>query len=173
MIDILPTEVKEVMRDNAHNLLEIMIEERVPFRIVIWNNNNWDNPLPENVMDAFPMQLVLDIKEMALDESYIDASTGEIILVTMFEGKEYEKVVDYEEIVAILDLSGQPYILNNFEQDNIKPDKVFSITPTSKEDIINQVVQDGVPKEAAARSVSAFFKHNPELAKNLKDKYDN
>ena len=171
---MLTKEVRETMRENAYSLLETMILEDVPFRLVLWNNNNWDKPLPTSIMDAFPTQLVLDIKEMALDESYIDESTGETIITTMFEGVEYSKVIIYDEIIAILDLVGQPYILNNFEPDVVQADKVFqekdiSFSPKTKEDILELVISDGVPKEAASKSMEAFMNNNPDLALKLKE----
>ena len=167
MQEILPNEVKETMRESAYSLLEIMILENFPFRVVLWNNNNWDKPLPKDIMASFPSQIVLDIKEMALEESYIDENTGEVIIATMFEGNEYTKSIIYDEIVAILDLQGQPYILNNFEQNTILPDKVFTNKPKTKMDLLSLVIADGIPAEAATKSIDAFMKYNPNLFKKL------
>lgn len=167
MQEIIPMEIKETMREKAYSLLEIMILEEFPFRLVLWNNNNWDKHLPEDIMMSFPSQLVLDIKEMALEDSFVDESTGDIVITTLFEGEEYSKVILYDEIVAILDLQGQPYILNNFEQE-VVPDKVFKLKPKTKIDLLALVVAEGIPATAATKSIDAFMKNNPTLNKNFK-----
>ena len=168
---VLTDEVKEVLREQALSLVEILLLENVPFRIVLWNNDNWNMPLPDTIMEAFPTQLVLDIKQMALAESYVDEQTGEVIIATAFEGKEYLKVLEYDEIVAVLDLAGQPMILNNFKQDNKKL-KVEELTisdmglPKTKEDLMEMIISDGVPEEAARRSINIFMKNNQNLLGN-------
>jgi len=164
MKDLLTFEVKEVMRENAHSLVETLILEEVPFRIVLWNNDNWDSPLPKKIMETFPKQLVLDIKEMALRTSYLNESTGEIILSTAFESREYSKILHYDEIIAVLDLKGQPYLLNNFPQDTVKDIKTLFREPASKKEWIEIATSGGITAEAAERSISAFIKHNPNLS---------
>jgi hypothetical protein len=148
----------------------MMILDGIPFRIVLWNNNNWDTNLPDKIMEAFPVQIVLDIKEMALQNSYTDEATGEIVLSTAFEGSEYQKILNYDEIIAVLDLNGQPYILNNFQQDQkITLEDVINdnFLPRTKNDVIEMVMSDGVPVEAAQRSINAFIKFNPDIAERL------
>jgi len=165
-------EIREVMRESARALVEIMILENKPFRIVLWNDDNWNKPLPKRIMDAFPIQIVLDIKDAALDNSYIDESTGEIILVTVFDEEEYSKVLEYDEIIAVLDLDGQPYILNNFVKE--KPLTIENIAssfiPQTKAEVIEMVISDGIPKEDAERSINAFIRNNPDIAKRLGEK---
>jgi len=167
----LTLEVRELMRENALDLVEIMIQEQQPFRIVIWNNDNWNQPLPDIIMESFPVQIVLDIKQMALEESFVDENTGEVIITTMFEGIEYQKVLEGGEIIAILDLAGQPYVLNNFKQEEteeeIKDDFLSAIIPTTKEEIIELAISDGCEKEAVNRSFDMFMKYNPDLAERF------
>ena len=139
----------------------------------MWNNDNWNSPLPDSVMKAFPTQIVLDIKEMALEESYIDESTGEIIIATMFEGTEYQKVLEHGEIIAVLDLAGQPMILNNFKPEVSDNDIIKEFfepnIPTTKAEIIELSISDGVPADAANRSFDMFMKNNPNLRKRFTD----
>ena len=161
--------VKETLRESAYRLVEVMILEGTSFRLVLWNNNNWNVSLPESIMESFPTQLVLDIKDMALDESFVDESNGDIIITTMFEGKEYSKVILYDEIIAVLDENGQPYILNNFEQEEVKPDKIFEPKPLTKDTLIDAIVYEGISKESAKRSLESFMKYNPNLNIKLKD----
>jgi len=161
-------EVKNVLRESAMSLVEIMLLENEPFRIVLWNNDNWNAPLPKRILESFPTQLVLDIKDQALDDSYIDPATGEIIICTVFDGAEYIKVLEYGEIIAVLSLDGQPYILNDFAQD--KEEEVLTAKeervvyePQSVDELVEIVSSEGIPKESAKKSIDCFMKNNPEL----------
>ena len=171
----LTLEIRELMRENAIDLVEIMIQEQYPFRLVMWNNNNWNQALPEKIMKSFPVQIVLDIKQMALEESFVDENTGEVVITTMFEGKEYQKVLEGSEIIAVLDLTGQPYILNNFKQEEIQEEYLSETWPTTKEEVVKLVTSDGCDKEAASKSFDIFMKYNPDLAKrfNVGNKNEN
>jgi len=167
----LTLEVRELMRDNALDLVEMMILEQQPFRIVIWNNDNWNQSLPDTIMESFPVQIVLDIKQMALEESFVDENTGEVIIVTMFEGSEYHKILEGSEIIAVLDLEGQPYVLNNFKQEEMEineDDFLSAIILTTKQEIIELAISDGCEKEAVTRSFDMFMKSNPDLAKRFR-----
>lgn len=173
MTNDLSLEIKEQMRENARSLVEIMVLEEQPFRIVLWNNDNWNMPLPDTIMESFPSQLVLDIKEMALQESYIDENTGEIVLVTMFSNREYSKILNYDEIVGILDLSGQPYILNTFKQEEKESElqlseMMNSFVPKTIDDLVELAVSNGIPEENAKRSINAFMQNNPKLKERFK-----
>ena len=114
-------------------------------------------------MENFPNQLVLDIKDMALQESFIDDATGEVVIATVFDGSEYTKVLNYDEIIAVLDLKGQPYQLNNFEQEAVEPDVVYDKPPMTKLDWVELAVSGGIPAESAERSINAFIKNNEHL----------
>jgi len=168
----LTLDIREVMRDNAINLVEALLSDNQPFRLVLWNNNNWNAPLPDNIMESFPIQLVIDIKQMALEESFVNDKTGDVIITTMFEGIEYQKVLDYDEILAVLDLDGQPYILNNFKPELNLEDSVKEFfapeIPTTKKEIVELAVSDGCEKVAIERSFDIFIKNNPELANRFK-----
>jgi len=164
--ELLTEDIKDVMRENAHNLVEIMLLEQVPFRLVLWNNDNWNKDLPDEIMKNFPSQILLDIKEAALEESYIDEATGEIIITTNFYNEEYMKVLEFDEIVAVLDLTGQPYILNNFQpEEKIKetPEEFLSFVPKTVDELVEMAVAEGIPAENAEKSINAFMKNNPDL----------
>jgi hypothetical protein len=158
-------EIKEVLRESAMSLVEIMLLEKESFRIVLWNNDNWNEPLPQRILEAFPTQLVLDIKEQALEDSYIDPATGEIIICTTFDGNEYLKVLDYGELIAVLSLEGQPYILNDFPQDK---EKRVVYKHQLVDELVEMVSSDGIPEEAVKKSVDCFMKNNPKLRERFK-----
>lgn len=167
---MLNKEIRELMRENAYSFLELLILEKQPFRIVLWNADNWNRPLPDSIMDNFPTQLVLEIQDMALEDSFVDENTGEIIITTIFEDMEFFKTVLYDEIIAILDLEGQPYILNNFYPETGSEDLPFvEIKPEiTRDSIIDMVALEDIPKEAAALSMDSFIKKNPFLKNRLK-----
>ena len=152
--------VREQMRRNIITLVRALLIEKQEFRLVLWNNNDWNEALPESIMNRFPLQLVLDIKGDTLESSYIDED--DVVLVAAFEeGSRFDKVLDMSEVVAVLDLDGQPLQVNNFVPEEIKADAVRSKVET-KEDLINSLVEGGVPKENAERSIKAFAKNNPD-----------
>jgi len=171
--EYLTLEVRELLREMSYALVEALLKEEEEFRIVIWNNNNWDYDLPKNIMDKFPNQLVLDFKDGSIQESYVDDKTGEIVLVTVFEGEKNQKILKENEIVAVLDLSGQPMILNNFPPDNFedsyeKEEKLLEF-PLSKKDVISFAQNDGISFECAERSFDSFIKNNPKLKEIFSD----
>jgi len=172
----LPTNVKDALRESALEIAEILLLEDQEFRIVIWNNDNWNNPLPQRIMEAFPTQLVLDIKEQSLEDSYVDENTGEIVICTVFDGVEYMKILEIGELIAVLSLDGQPYILNDFPQEDnviheiVKEirDNTAYIFPTSFDEMVEMLTSDGIPEEGAKRSLEMFMKNNPQLAEKIK-----
>jgi hypothetical protein len=168
MTNNLPESVKDVMRTMAYELAELLILEDFPFRLIIWNNDNWNKPLPDNIMEKFPAQIVIDIKELALKDSFIDENTGELIINTYFNDAPYSKVLDFEEIVAILDLDGQPLIVNNFEPETPFNKPVLNRKKLqNKKDLVDLIVSEGIDEEDAYRSVNAFIKNNPNLTKDV------
>lgn len=167
---MLTFEAREVMRDNAHNLVGVLLEEGIPFRLVLWTNDEWDMPLPDETHEAYPLQMMLEIADMALEESKIDEMTGDIVLNAYFVDREYSKILVPEEIIAVLDLEGQPYILNNFSPEIQKVYKFDDeenelTTPKTKENMTKLITLEGIPQEAADKSISAFMKNNPGLFK--------
>jgi 23S rRNA pseudoU1915 N3-methylase RlmH len=162
-------EVREMMRTNAHNLVKVLLNKEQEFRLVIWNNDDWDEPLPENIMSRFPLQLVLDFKGETLEYSFVEDNRDIILVAAFTEGERFEKQLLPEDIVAILDLDGQPMQVNNFSPEEVKPDKVRESIET-KDDLIKFLEEDGIPKEAALRSLNAFQKNNPGKFKILEEK---
>lgn len=160
-------EIKEVLRESALNLVEILLLEEEPFRLVLWNNDNWSEPLPKRILESFPSQLVLDIKEQALDDSYIDPATGEVVICTLFDGNEYLKILEHGEIIAVLGIDGQPLILNDFPQEIdeellLKEESVI-YKPQSVDELVKIVSSEGLPEETVKKSVECFMKNNPKL----------
>jgi len=164
---MLTYELREQMRENALELAESFLIEEVPFRLVLWNNDNWNMGLPDETMENFPVQLVLDIKDASLNDSFLDIETGEFVIVTIFEGIEYHKVLEAHEIIAILDTKGQPFIVNNFPQDDEEHlDNI--VLPKTKDDLIDNLTMMGLEKENAKKSVDSFLQNNSEIKEEYK-----
>ena len=54
--EVLSPKIKELMIKQGASLMKLFIQEKVPFKVVIWNYDNWDEPLPEEIMIKYPMQ---------------------------------------------------------------------------------------------------------------------
>jgi len=144
----------------AYELLKNLIQTQTPFRIVLWTENNWDKPLPEDVLKKFPNQLVLDIDNDSLKDSYIDK---DIVISTWFNGEQYTKVVKDYEIAGILELNGTPMIVNNFRTlntgSNLKEGKIDL-------EKICDIIQKEIPESqynGIINSLNAFQRNNKDL----------
>jgi hypothetical protein len=103
-------ETIKVMRDNAYELISTFIKNKVPFRLVIWNKDDWDYELPIEVMLSYPMQLVLDIASDTLNMCKVNDDG--ITIVTYFDNVKYTKFLSHDDTVAVLDSDGQPFLVN-------------------------------------------------------------
>lgn len=152
----LPQSVKDVMVDNMHKLLCTMMMARVPFRIVLWNNDDWSNKLPESIMKDYPEQLILDIKEDILEESWVEEE--KVYFSIMFNGEEtieYLKEIRGEDIVVIMSEDNQPIQINDFRE-IIKEESQSGI---SKEDIVYSLnTTTGVSEDVLSKSLDVFTK---------------
>lgn len=122
---------------------------KLPFTLLIDNHNNWSSPLPDRLRDK--EQFLLNIKEQALEDSYIE--DGKIVIVTMIGDTEYTKKLDCCDIGAVsISEKTPPIIMKNFRtlpEVEIKPGKQ-RIEPT---------------EEGIIRSTLVFKKHNPQFFK--------
>jgi len=150
--------IKKLMYTNSYILLTNMIIEQEPFRLVIWNNNNWSEKLPEDVMKQYPKQLVIDIKDQTLEDTFIDEDGSVVLSCSFSPDVIYTKTIFETDIIGIIDLNGQPMHLNNF-----KPDAEIEEVTASKELLLKELLNDGAPKENVINSINAFAKNNPGM----------
>ena len=159
--------IKDILRENAYSVMTQLISEYTPFRLVLWQNDNWDIPLPKDILERMPDHLTLDISTEVLDHISYEED-GSVVLCIMFGDTEYYKVVEYDEIVAIVSMQdGQPYALCNFPQEpKVQKDYEDIVKrPETREQWIQEIVEDGIDVESAERSVSSFMKYNENLLK--------
>ena len=150
--------LKDLLRVNIYELLVTFIEEQVPFKIILWNRDDWDMPLPEQTMKNYPLQLVLEISGETLSSAEIVDDMVQIR--ASFEGNmEWTKIIGYHDTVGIISLEGNPYQINNFypEDDDIEQPLRFT-----KQELLLSLQMDGVLEEDAKRSIEAFAKFNPD-----------
>jgi len=165
--------VRDKQLENTLTLLHTLIAENQPFRIVIHQNNDWDNPLPDEVLTKHKDNLTLDMTLEALEQVQYDEGSEFPVFKIMFGDMEYNKEIYPEDVIAIINIAdNQPLIINSFnfsKQKTPEPepeiqDDVYK-RPTNKKDWINDCVADGITSEQAERSVNAFMKNNPNLFK--------
>jgi len=155
----LSNNVKNELRKNSLEVVKKFLEESQEFRLVMWNNDDWDSDLPQDIMRDYPKQILLDITEEVQDNCYVNEDR--VLLYLMFGDIEYSKELFPEDIVAILDLEGQPYIVNNFDYEKARNTSISdSIT---KDDMIESLVDlSEISIDHAKKSVNAMLKNNPQ-----------
>jgi hypothetical protein len=90
---------------------EKLIHHNIPFRLVLKNNNDWDKPLPSNIMENFKDVLPLDIEDDTLDRCFYDEDSRCFVIVTKFNEFYYSKKLDLDDIVAVM-INGKPLSIN-------------------------------------------------------------
>jgi len=134
---------KEIFNDALQDIILCYIEERIPFKLVIVNIDNWDNPLPKEIM--LHKQLVLDITEEALEDSYFDEETQQIVLSTGFNNTQYIKYLDMKEVLGLLSMDSMGIMIKPFVED-LKTKKKL------------------VPDSGILHSYELFKRNNPGLS---------
>jgi len=153
-------ELNKVRTELAYELLRSLINTQTPFRIVLWTMDDWDMPLPKDILSRFPEQLVLDITDESLSDSYVN--NNEIVLSTGFEEDKYTKIVKKHEIVALTDLKGNPMLVNNFKS-LVTPEKGKGLFDIFK---VFECIKKDTPEknyENVIKSLNAFQKNNKDL----------
>ncbi len=164
----IPKNVVTVLMATNYELVKAMITDKREFRLVLWNNNNWDTPLPDEIMEKYPNEITLDFKETAFDNSFVDEE-GKIVLSTMFADTEYLKVLSHDEILAVIDIeTNRAMSLNIFLPRNIsikETDETINnmaqqiSKPTNKVTMSN----DNIDPATSKRSLEAFKRNNPKM----------
>lgn len=172
--------IREVQLELSLVLLNALIADEQPFRLVIHQNDDWDYPLPEAVVLENPNHLIMNITAEVFEHIfYEDSESKEPTLKMMFptpdgDAAEFHKTIRPEDIVAIVNLAdNQPLMLNNFnltkaltrEEQGILEETMNEtyFKPRTKDEWIQNTVEDGISEEDAQRSIEAFMKNNPDI----------
>ena len=144
--------IRDLMRENSYRLVAELIHKQYPFRLVIWNNDNWDIPLPKEIVNKFPLQIILDFVGFSLQNSFIYEDN--VFLLTSFEDEiVWTKQLEFDEIIAVLDLEGNPIQINNFPPEEDTPN---SPRIENEKDLLHELLLEGIDKNSALKSINAF-----------------
>jgi len=142
----------DMLLESSYRTFRYLFRQGKKFSIVIWNNNDWNHPLPQETMKAHPEHILLDINSQEIERSEI-LEDGSVLLRLIFGETHYEKVILPKDIIAILDGSGRAIHSNNFK-DVAKEellDSVFSLN-----DLYETLLASGVEDENIIKSMEAF-----------------
>jgi len=154
--------IKNVLRENMYMMLIAYLVDKRPFRILLWQDNEWDKPLPQKVLEDHPKILTLDILDHALDSSYVEESEIAII-VTKFGEIEYSRAILPENILGIVDFD-QNFGAQQFNY--FPPDEENMRAIRTYDDIVNTLTEVyEVPKTNAIKSLKAFKRDKEEGVK--------
>ena len=157
--------VREVLMLNGYRLVYTFIAESEPFRLVLWNNDSWDKPLPENIMENYPEELILDFTDDVLTNCYTEE--GEIHISVYFDDEIYHKKLFAWEIIAVSNLSGYAYHVNNFNFDDFNEalNKEVLFEPLEIIETISE--NENLEPQVVGNSLFSLLKNNPEYASNF------
>jgi len=146
--------IEENIRNSGYNLAKELIQSKTPFKIIFFNLNNWDKPLPQYVMKEFPYQYALDFEEDIIKK--IKVTDNEIHLKTIIDDIEYSKILYAEEIAGLADIYGTTIFINPFEPQTVTPDReeLFDWDDI-KQGLVNEL---GLDEKHVKRSIQAFKK---------------
>jgi len=136
-----------MLRENAYKIVKEFIIQKYEFRLIIWNLDDWEESLPDHIMEEFETHLVLDIKGDTLLNSEINEDGLVVIKASFEDGLENEKVLFPEDIVAILESDGRTIHVNNFG-----PEDELSKAITSRSEVIASMVHMGLDAKSSKKS---------------------
>jgi len=151
-------DVINYLRNTVWDLSINFIEEQTPFFMVLFNNDDWDKPLPENVMENNKDFLTIEISGETLQNIKYDYDNDIIHLQTYFNNVPFSKNVTIDDIHAVIvndimlccvpillpiqdkvDINGLMEITNNrYTEEELKQSiKVFSEKSENSDDNID------------------------------------
>jgi len=144
-------EFKKFFKKQMMNTIRKFLYEQIPFTILIYNNNNWNEPLPIDIMETpeYKEVLPISVSNFTLESSYYD--DDEITIVTAFGEWEYNKILLEDELLAILDINGKPIIIKPF----IDEAEEKSVNKINENDIFEDIDDKDIKK-----SINIFLENN-------------
>ena len=141
----LPESTRKVMRENAYLLVQNLIVEKIPFSMLLWEEDNWNHILPDGAVNS-EGQIFLDIKNQTLEDSYISKNKN-IVISTYFGNIKFTKTIQFEDIIGVFNELGDPMIINNF----LPEDRSISLN-----DLVKSLVNVGISEDKVNKSLEAF-----------------
>jgi len=142
---------KDIINESNYNLIKNFILNNISFAMILDNHNNWNYEFPERLKSQ--KRFIIDIKEQALEDSYIE--NNKIVIVIEIDNATYSKELEYADVFAIKEKTESeiPISTRPFEM-KPKPIKIEgnSFIFPAEEDIQS--------------SMKMFKKYNPNLFKD-------
>ena len=149
--------IKDILIENMYEMLSIYISEGRSFGLYIWEEDNWDKPLPLYIIEEYGQLLLLNVTEEVIKDMIID-SDGLYVIKYKFGEEFYIKTLRPEYIYSLLDNENGICQINDF----IPPEGIKGVIGTY-EDIENNLVEIfKIPRENAKKSLEVF-KNNKEV----------
>lgn len=143
-------EYKETIDAALYQMCLEFLMYKLPFTLLLDNHNNWSSQLPDRLRNK--EQFLLNIKEQALEDSYVE--DGKIVIITTIDDIEYTKKLDFSDIAAVALSDKTPPILI----------KGFRTLPELPEIEIGNKKANPT-EEGITKSTLVFKKHNPHYFK--------
>lgn len=141
-------EFKDILSDMIYNTVLEFVQAQEDCTIIIHNNNNWNEELPERLMKE--PQYILNINEQTMEDSYVE--DGKIIINTVFDEVEYSKIFEPADIGGLIGADGKTPIM-------VKPFIETPLLPIPTKTLGNgQLDEKGMLK-----SMEMFKRNNPEM----------
>jgi len=112
----------DIMDEALMSLLRELTNDCVPFNIVISSTDNWEFPLPKNLVAE--KYIFLSVAGRDLEQAYVD--NGELYLRLAFGDYENSKYIKPGEILAVMDDTRAPIYQRVFETE-IKKKKTYTL----------------------------------------------
>lgn len=141
-------EYKEIISDMIYNTVLEFVQSGIDCTIIVHNNNNWNETLPERLQKS--SQFILNITEQTMEDSYVE--DGKIVINTVFDEIEYSKIFEPADIGGIMGPDNKTPIM-------FKPFTEKPTLPMPKHTLGNTVTDE----EGLMNSMNMWKKYNPEM----------
>jgi len=142
---------KDIINESNYNLIKNFILNNISFAMILDNHNNWDYEFPERLKSQ--KRFIIDIKEQALEDSYIE--NDKIIIVIEIDNITYSKELEYADIFAIKEKADSEIPIST---------RPFAMAPKPIKREGNSFIFPS--EEDIQSSMKMFKKYNPKLFKD-------
>lgn len=152
-------DIHKLINKNVYELARTMVTHKEPFKLIIWNNDDWDRPLPDYIMMDYPEHIVLDLESEEFEDCFVNESK-EIVLNIYFADDPYTKILKPEDIVGVFTIQGEAISVNT------KYNKITN--DITRSDILRSLQEVGINKLQSVKSLDSFLENLPSIKKILK-----
>ena len=134
-----------------------MIYDQEPFSIIVAVTDDWEFPLPREILENNVMRLSLS--GWALEQARLDPDlSGGLYVRVAFGDEENSRTFDFSEIHGVLDAELKPLF-----------QRVFDSKDDTAKYTLKGLMRSKVDEEGVKRSMDAMRKYNPNMGKGESD----